>query len=535
MIYKNYILLLLLCFFSWTTSAQSVLRELFPEYETCSCTNDKFTKQLTQPYEEEIQLWLLQTQEERILPTINNTIVMEDPEHLEDEDTSVLSSLGNFFTELADTIAFWDDDEEEEEIQEEQLLESPPVPPSLLTPVIPSICFTMSGNMINNKGIQKQFYSCIYEHYDNSDEDNFCFNTRNQPNSLKKCDVLPIPCDSSNDLNLTCPLIYRDRTERYGDNGCNKGAVFPRRPCLSQDYIAMTAKAFHDVAECLDIAPEMAFPIFLHESRFILNIQSHTGALCYGQITSNAVTDFNSFLKSHKGYPNYDIPDLLEKNIEKRCPHVWKNFKKVSTIVRGDKTLIRSDFDQCKINTNPYTCFFYGFAYLRILYEKAQQEIAETNNIHIAVLEDNSLQFLNNSGYSHPSLLITETKKLKLFADEQELLNILTILSYNGGLSVINIHFNSFIANLKTSLITENNTELQSAVLNNGGLTIDFFKKEFTDFLKDRYFIDDNRRNGELFSYLNKVISEVQVLNQLIRKSHPSIPDTFDVCPSLVK
>ena len=534
MIYKNYILFLLLCVFSWTVFAQSLLRELFPEYETCSCTNDKFTKQLTQPYEEEIQLWLLQTQEERILPTINNTIVMEDPEYLEDEDTSFLSSIENFFTGLADTIVFWDD--EEEEIQAEQLLESLPFPSTPLSAsAIPSICFAMSGNMIKNEGIQKQFHSCIYKHYDNSDEDNFCFNTRNQPNSLKKCDVLPIPCDSSNDLNLTCPKIYRDRTERHGDNGCNKGAVFPRRPCLSQDYIAMTAKAFHDVAECLDIAPEMAFPIFLHESRFILNIQSHTGALCYGQITSNAVADFNSFLKSHKGYPNYDIPDLLEKNIEKRCPHVWKNFKKVSTIVREDKTLIRSDFDQCKINTNPYTCFFYGFAYLKILHEKAQQEITETNNIHVAVLEDNSLQFLNNPRYSHPSLLITETKKLKLFADEQELLNILTVLSYNGGLSIIRIHFNSFMARLKTSLIIKTNTELQNAILNNGGLTTDFFKTGFMNFLKERYSIDDNRRNGELFSYLDKVISEVQALNQLIRELHPTIPNNFDVCPFLIK
>ncbi len=527
MIYKNYILFLLLCFFSWTAFAQFLLKGLFPEYETCSCTNDKFTKQLTQPYEEEIQVWLLQTQEEKIL--INNTLVMEESEYLEDEDSSFLSSVGNFFTGLADTVVFWDD--EEEELVEQQLLKPPP----LLTPAIPSICFAMSVDMIRNEGIQKQFYSCIHKHYDNSDEDNFCFDTRNQLNSPKKCDVLPIPCDSSNDLNLTCSQRYKNRPERYGANGCNKGAVFPRRPCLSQDYIAMTAKAFHDVAECLDIAPEMAFPIFLHESRFILNIQSHTGALCYGQITGNAVADFNSFLTNHKGYPNYDIPDLLEKNIEKRCPDVWKHFKKVSTTTREDKTLIRSDFDQCNMNTNPYTCFFYGFAYLRILYEKANQEITEINNIYSALLEDNSVQLLNTSKYSPLSLPIIERKKLKLFSKPQDLLNILTVLSYNGGLSIIQIHFNSFMAKLKISIIEENNTELQNAVLNNSGLTTDFFKKEFINFLRDRYFINDNRRNGELFSYLDKVTSETKVLNQLIRKLYPSIPETFDVCPSLMQ
>ena len=537
MIYKKYCLILLLCFFSWSAFAQSLVRGLLPEYEPCSCTNDKFTKQLTQPYREEIQTWLMQTQEERIQPMTDDTIAMEEPTEEPVEDTSFFESVGNFFTDIVDTLhTTWESTREIEE-EEQRLLQLPPLPPppSLSTPIIPSICFAMSVDMINNEGTKKQFYSCIHEHYDNSDEDNFCFDTRNQLTSPKKCDVLPIPCDSANDLNLTCPQEYRERIEQHGPTGCNKGAAFPRRPCLNQDYVSMTAKAFHDVAKCLDIAPELAFPIFLHESRFILNIQSHTGALCYGQITGNAVADFNSFLKSHKGYPNYDIPDLLEKNIENRCPHIWKHFKKVSTIVRENKTITRSDFDQCNINTNPYTCFFYSFAYLKILYEKAKKEVPKVNNTRIVVLQNNLMMFLEDLKDFPSALNTIETKEIKLFADEQDLINILTATSYNGGLSIMQIHFKSFIAKLRTSILTPDNTELRSTIFNEGGLSSDFFKKEFADFLKGRYFIADERRNGELFSYLDKVIYETKVLNQLIRELYPYMPDTFDTCPSLLQ
>ena len=537
MVYKQYCFILLLCFFSWTSFAQSLLRGLFPEYEVCSCTNDKFTKQLTQPYEAEIQVWLAQTQEERILPPPSD-IAMEEEPIIEEEDTGVFSSIGNFFTGLFD----WDDEEEEiqeeqevQEVQEVQLLEPMEPLPLLSISTIPSICFKLSGNLIRNEGIQKQFYSCVHEHYDNSDEDNFCFDTRDHPDSPKKCEALPIPCDSSDDLNLVCPQEYTDRIEKHGPNGCNKGAAFPRRPCLNQDYIAMTAKAFHDVAECLNIDPALAFPIFLHESRFILNIQSHTGALCYGQITGNAVADFNSFLKSNKSYPNYDIPDLMEDNIEKKCPHIWKHFKKVNTITKANRSVIRSDFDQCHMNLNPYTCFFYSFGYMKILYEKAKLAIADLNNVDIAILEDNSWSFVGYSRYSPTSLPVVEKKRIKLFEDEQDLLHILTTIAYNGGLSIIQIHFQDFIERLKTSITNEKNSELQSIILNNNGLPSDFFKKEFSAFLQSRYFSKDERRNGELYSYLNKVISETKDLNQLIRESHPYMPDTFDVCPSLVQ
>ena len=530
MIYKKYCLILLLCFISWPALAQSLLKGLFPEYETCSCTNDKFTKQLTQPYEREIQTWLMQIQEERIQPITDDTLATEELV----EDTSFLSSVGEFFTDLVNIFSTTEEStsntEKETKIKEEE--QSLQLPFSLLEPIVPSICFAMSVDMINNEGTKKQFYSCIHEHYDNSAEDNFCFDTGNQAPSPKKCDVLPIPCDSSNDLNLTCPQEYRERMEQHGPTGCNKGAAFPRRPCLNQDYVAMTAKAFHDVAKCMDIAPELAFPVFLHESRFILNIQSRTGALCYGQMTGTAVADVNSFLKSHKGFPNYDIPFLLEKNIEKRCPHIWRHFKKVNTIIKNNKAIVRSDFDQCNINTNPYTCFFYSFSYLKILYESAKKEVPKANNISIIILQNNLNEFLDNLEDTPITLEVIETKEVKLFANEQDLINILTAMSYNGGPSIIQTHFKDFIEKLKSSLLASDNTKLQTAVFDESGLSSDFFKKEFTAYLKDRYSVKDEQRNGELLSYLDKVIQETKALNDVIRELYPYLPEHFDACPS---
>ncbi len=61
--------------------------------------------------------------------------------------------------------------------------------------------------------------------------------------------------------------------------------LYPRRPCLNEDYTKMTHKAFHSLANCFNFSPQdkiYLFALLNHESSFILNNRSrHRGSLLW--------------------------------------------------------------------------------------------------------------------------------------------------------------------------------------------------------------------------------------------------------------
>jgi len=65
--------------------------------------------------------------------------------------------------------------------------------------------------------------------------------------------------------------------------------VSRERPCISKNYVELTARAFRMVTACTGASPRELFGLFLQESGFHLNALSWTGALGVGQLTTPGV------------------------------------------------------------------------------------------------------------------------------------------------------------------------------------------------------------------------------------------------------
>ena len=279
------------------------------EYETCTCTNNSYTHHLVEPYLPEIETWLFQTQED--ITDSSLQFICPNCEEEKEINTGLVENITGAFNRLY---------ENAQDIID--LLFSDKSDHISYKKIIHPLCFQMGRKFVDEKGSNKQFFSCIRNHYDGS-EKGLCRSVSDQPFSYKQCMAIPISCQDVNNENLSCldELKYRPNYFQQPD-GCNKGASYPRRPCFSQLYTAMTMKAFYDISQCLEIDEHLAFSLFFHESRFIINIKSHTGALCYSQVTGDAVTDFNLLLE---GRLYSDLKPFVEPH---RCPKAWENFQK---------------------------------------------------------------------------------------------------------------------------------------------------------------------------------------------------------------
>lgn len=493
-------------------------------YEQCDCTNNKFTKHLTEPYKKEIEEWFIQTAspEERSTEAGASCIDCQTPS--KKEDIGPLTSIWDTISKL------W------KRVISKKI--SPPLPvPSPVhkkkTKLIPSICFQMSGKMTDEKPVSRsEFFTCIHKHYDGSDSDNMCTDTVNKPGYPKKCFAIPVSCEDTRDPTINCAIKFKDREENNRPNGCNKGSSFLRRPCLNEEYTAMTAKAFHDVAECLNIPHQLAFPILHHEARFLLNNESHTGALCYAQVTGDAIADFNTFLDSKPNYPA--MKELLPENIKARCPEKWKHFKKVNTRYnkKRKKFVIKSNHDKCKLNLNPYTCLFYGLSYIKILMNTVEGVVKNANRIEIARHNLQTMIFWGKGEKNSVEKRLgvkLKTKKIKIFSDENQLKKILTIIGYNGGTSVPVPVFRDFMNYLKRSLSNRKNTRMRSHLLAEG-LSSSFFINSFESFLKRNYPSKSKSRREQVANYLSKVNKDIDHLNKNIQSRYPSFFPK-DICP----
>ena len=501
------------------------------QYEQCDCTNNKFTKHLIEPYKKEIEQWLLQTAPPEDQQTEAGSICVDCQIKpvIDTEEEGFFSPVTNFFQGVWGWLKSpWEDTEE--------TVSSSPHSPSYKKPkkpnFIPSLCFQMSGEMTNTKPkSESDFFTCIREHYDGSDSDNLCSETVNEPGHPKKCIALPIACEDAENPKLTCKPKIRERDNDNKANGCNRGASHTRRPCLNEEYVSLTAKAFNDVAKCLDAPLDLAFSILHHEARFLLNNESDRGALCHAQVTGNAVADFNSFVDNKPNYPS--MKELLPENIKANCPEQWKHFKKANTKYnkKHERFEVKTDYDRCKLNLNPYTCFFYGLSYIKILINKTEKavqnnyiEIAE--NIHsIMIFKDDEEK--ENTEKTRDKKL--KTKKIKIFRDENTVKKIIITAGYNGGTSVPDKLFKNFMTDIKKQLSNPENQNMRIALLTTG-LDISLLKNGFEQFLIEKYPSKSKNRRKQVANYINKVDGDVNTLHESIQNKYPHVFPN-DVCP----
>ena len=570
MIKKFYLMILIFSFssVSLTENLSPVMKqEIAVQYETCNCTNNTYTQHLAEPYKTEIQTWLLQTGEKTTplsqaflypSPQIEEPEEREEEEEQEEEEgmfdhfikhlvdwwnlfeaqnwfeieenkepqssdnTEILIEENEEFPSPDNTEALTEDMENEEpppsdsiEVLTEDIENE--TPPKISKQIIHPLCFQMGRKLINNKGSAKQFFSCIHSHYDGSKEDHLCQDLSNNPLEPKPCMAFPISCQDVQNSELTCPIEVQNRSAQLKTDGCNYGASYPRRPCFNQIYTAMTMKAFYDIAECLEVDEHLAFPLFFHESRFTLNIRSKTGALCYAQITGNAVSDINSILEGNL------YTWLQPLFVPEKCPAVWKHFQKINTKKSVTNHIFRSPKDRCRLNMNPYTCLIYGMGYLKILESMMKNAVhinntvgrISRNNIHIILWDLHTVQ-------DTPQGL----EFFNIFNNKKKLIDILTLISYNGGPS-IGDYFKKYMSDLKETLKTNENLRVRFL---HGELDLEYFKDTFTLFLQHNY--TPAKRRSEVSNFLNKITQDISLLNQFITTQYPDFQE--NLCPSFL-
>ena len=469
----------------------------FPiHYETCSCTNNTYTQHIAEPYWSEIETWFVQTGEDVQLSTqqflCSDCDIRRRFGFLKGL-TTVVNSISDWFTNFF---------EEEKEI-------------------IHPLCFQMGRKLVDKKGSNKQFFSCVHSHYDGSNEDQLCRNTSPDPTAPKQCIAVPISCKDVQNVELTCLPEIENRPDNFKSDGCNRGASYPRRPCFNQIYTAMTMKAFYDVTQCLDVDDRLAFSTLFHESRFILNIKSHTGALCYGQVTGQAVADFNSLLE---GSLYSQLSSFVETS---RCPQVWTHFNKIQTHTVLGKKKIQSPLSRCHLSLNPYTCLFYSIGYLKILTHLMEDTVQRENKIMRLKQHNGWIMFWDGESDLKSQAESSKIEKMNIFKDELSLINILTVFSYNGGPG-IRVQFKKYIRSLKENLQEDEN--LRKTFFEDG-LGIDYFKETFTDFLSKRYL--SGKRGEEVSGFLNKIEQDTARLNQFIKTQYPEIEEDMDCTPKI--
>ena len=309
----------------------------------------------------------------------------------------------------------------------------------------------------------------------------------------------------------------------------------PHRACLNKDYIYLTARAFNKTAECFGFdksEKENIFKLLNHESAFLHNIKSPTGAKCYGQLTTVSIKEINKqiyFSDTASPFPySYIFNEVIEK-----CPGLQNavlNPKIYGPIAKGNKSmetfneLVSQVPISCKLTQNPYSCLFYAFynikknsAEIDIRLKKDTTFFNKTNSIpqefkdrFLLPISLNSMVGVTNTGgrdmifwddseiwpalknYSPDSL--HNIRKLPLFESEKEVKDLFGLWAYNGGISFSTKYMTEFIRQLKHSIASpcspDSKTKIcqyRFAVADGEGLKTADIKRDFQIYLQEHY------------------------------------------------
>ena len=351
------------------------------------------------------------------------------------------------------------------------------------------------------------------------------------------------------------------------DNHGRTRNIHPRRACLNRDYVYLTARAFNKTAECFGfdkLAKENIFKLFNHESTFLHNIKSPTGAKCYGQLTTISIKEINKqiyFSGTGSPYPYSYIFD----EVVKRCPGLQKAVldpRIYGPATKGRKSMaafnrITSRMPiSCKITQNPYSCLFYSFYNIkknaaeidiqlkrdttssrknipREFKEKFLLPIGLNAMVGVTHANGRDMIFWDDSEVwsslrSHPLDNLHNIRKLPLFENEKEIKDLFSLWAYNGGISISRQYMAKFIRQLKRSIASpcssNSNTEIcryRFAVASGQGLKTEDIKKNFQRYIRTHYKDKNhssNKRRQEVTLFATNV---KQSLNYLYNKRGP--------------
>ena len=330
------------------------------------------------------------------------------------------------------------------------------------------------------------------------------------------------------------------------DDEDRQRVIWPRRACLNRDYVDLTANAFNETADCFGFSKsekERAFKLLNHESSFLHNVASPTGAKCSGQLTRKTIKEINKQIyfrdTSHPLPYSYIFDEVME-----RCPGlqtaVVDSQITESVTEAGGKSM--ENFEDifsgmpvsCKITQTPYSCLFYAFynikknfgevtAYLNrpssysdrqgIPVEFRERFLLPIKLNEILVVTDTEgrqMIFWDDSELWHSSLRdyspekLEDIKKVPLFENEEEVVELFGYWTYNGGISVAIQHMPAFIKQLKQSIAVpclpnsiEHNCQYRLSIQQELGLQTADIKRDFQVYIREHYGVKNPDENKE--------------------------------------
>ncbi|MGI9549076.1 MAG: hypothetical protein ACR2M7_03770 [Bdellovibrionales bacterium] len=339
--------------------------------------------------------------------------------------------------------------------------------------------------------------------------------------------------------------VTRCEEELNGET-CEERFLYPRRPCLNENYITKTNQIFHNMAKCFNLSVPELFVLFNHESGFVSNVRSFTGARCYGQMTVDGIKAVNYYIK--KQHPIYT-------NFLAKCPQYGKNLT-IST-PRSKRDLYQTD---CELTKSPFSCLFYSTFHVKSLMVKIKNMLEGTDRIHKSYrwiesdlnielpIRINEIVIATDSSQGRDRFYIFKDEKelhqnrngrlvkkfnelkkssevrftkVPIFSNKaKDQLNwILTYWSYNGGDTVGIKHFKEYMSQLKNniSLSCKKSSQFychkRTALLNNFGNEIygldieNHLIDDFSEYLKVNY---ENERNRlEVSGFIHNLIKSL--------------------------
>ena len=338
------------------------------------------------------------------------------------------------------------------------------------------------------------------------------------------------------------------------------------RPCLSKEYIDMTAKAFNKVAGCFDFLPhekQQMFALLNHESRFILNARSHTGARCYGQMTMPLIQDINKEIH-YRNKDYFPFREIYTQAIDK-CPGLKNKVvpptilsepeKRSTDVNEVIKALQRRAPITCNMTQDPWTCLFYSMFNMKMnmqSFDRNYNEVPDymgTRELSAKMKDDFQLPFNLNemlvvkgtvkkegkeeevewvfwdtsevysvvNKVEEYDIKNLEVRKTKLF-DEKTLRSAFLHSAHNGGGSIVRTHLKTFVEETKLTISRgsscnkdEKCSKHRASMVEGKPLNIEDLQDLFSSYVdqNSKYFINPD----ELKEFTDKVERDMDYIH----------------------
>ena len=235
--------------------------------------------------------------------------------------------------------------------------------------------------------------------------------------------------------------------------------------CLSQEYSEKFALLFEQMTNCFSLSQKEKnnfFKILNHESAFMPNARSESGARCLGQLTEDTFKDTSIRMTLRINYPddtnyalykdydllngkcpyldNYTIPPKIRENV---IDSVYNNINPEYDRVKYTYTqfLGINEADQkhfwyeCKILSNPVQCLLYSTLYYKLSLNQfdhafiPKERRSRTNSLNTASNEERN-KFQEHINEHSIGLSLNE---IYVFKDEEKSSNPMVFISTGGA------------------------------------------------------------------------------------------------------